>query len=122
MKLKDRKWRAQPPTDRNSLIEHSILINKVRVSAGLLPKPEGNDTLGRRITKHLTSAKLTPEAHEGLLELASLLGYVWNSDGNVTQLLEALGQGLFELSISPFLFEGVPEGEQEDPGTSEDPL
>lgn len=45
--------------------------------------------------------QLSIEGFDGLETIALKLGYVWGQRGNVTAMLEALGQGHLELDVRP---------------------
>ncbi len=69
--------------------------SQFRASNNMVPLPK--PVPGRQ--KHPVVCQLSQEAHDGLKALASRLGYNRSDGGNVTLLLEALGQGILEVTV-----------------------
>lgn len=71
--------------------------NDWRIKNGLPPMPA-------KFPAFKTTFNLSPEAKLGLEDLATKFGYIWGQHGNVSQFLEALGQGFFALANA---FKGI---------------
>jgi hypothetical protein len=91
-------------------IERIKEYNRWRAGRGMPPVPsttgrrEGpNIPAQRRRYKSMHAVNVTSDAWLALDRIAQQYGYFWGSKGNVSQLLQSIGEGYLVVSISPEL-------------------
>lgn len=81
----------------------TLRINQIRFEHHLSPEP-------RKVPAHdctLRMVKLSDEAWAGLQAIALEFGLKWAETGNVTRLLECIGQGVLVVDYSPDILQGA---------------
>lgn len=78
--------------DNDKYEAEQILAKLVQGSGGVMRPPQG-------IEKRTTTIKISDSAHASLKRIAASFGYRWKGTGNLSLLLEAIGEGI--LTVKP---------------------
>lgn len=83
----ERRSFAGTYTDNEADSEAASVVEGARRQSGLPP------TLDKRGAPKIVAVRITHEAHQGLRDVSASYGWVHGGEGNVTALMEAIGQG-----------------------------